>query len=154
MADGRESGSREYMEGKVSVRRLEVVTPPISNGGRLTTAAGDFVQVANGDSFEFLAYLDFAHAGARRGSHYHAVKREHLYVIRGALVATYRDMDDGKSVSVHLTADDLVRVEPRCAHVYTASEYTEALEFSSHRYDPGDTFAHEFPPEQAGDVHS
>ncbi|GAA5183538.1 hypothetical protein GCM10023322_23050 [Rugosimonospora acidiphila] len=126
---------------KVSVRRLPDVAPPIpEGGGRMTSDAGELAQIANGEPFRFLAYLQFKpDKGAPRGNHFHRVKNETLYVIGGRLRARFRDIDTGESMDLLLEPGDLVTVAPRCAHAYLPLEYSQAVELSPSVYDPTDT---------------
>ncbi len=110
----------------------------MSEGGRITTEAGELAQVVNGEEFRFLAYIEFK-GDAPRGNHYHVLRTEFLYVIAGSLTAHYVDLEDDDRASMRLDAGDLVRVEPRCAHAYAANGYTQAVEFANVLYDPADT---------------
>jgi mannose-6-phosphate isomerase-like protein (cupin superfamily) len=129
---------------KVSVRRLPDVAPPIpQGGGRIVTAAGELAQIVNGESYRYLAFLEFQpDPNAPRGNHYHAQKTEHLYIVDGLVRAAYRDLDTGETAEVDLTAGDLVVVRPRCAHAYIALEQSHAVEFSPLTYDSADTIAY------------
>lgn len=125
---------------KLLVRRLEVTSPPITDGGRMRGAAGEFAQISNGEPFPFVAYLDFAGEGTRRGDHFHERKTELLYVIDGELDARYLDLDTQAFTRLTLEAGHLVRVGPRCAHAYVAARYSQAVELATLVYDPSDTF--------------
>jgi dTDP-4-dehydrorhamnose 3,5-epimerase-like enzyme len=130
---------------KVSHRRLVEQEPPLVAGGRLRTPAGEIAQVVNGDAFRFLVYLEFVPGPAgTRGRHYHNRRVELLYVIRGSLRAVYVDLTTSAVRKLALSAGDLVMVQPRCAHAYTANEYTQALELSASPYDPDDTVGFDF----------
>ncbi len=125
---------------KVTIRKLETKSPPLdSNGGRILTPAGEIAQIVSGNSFNFLAYIEFENSKAPRGNHYHTVKEEFLYVIKGRLRAIYKDIDSGETEEVILETGDLINLKPQCAHVYFALEYTQTLEFSNFPYDPTDT---------------
>ncbi len=126
---------------KVSVRNLPRVSPPIpQGGGRIQTAAGELTQIVNGDLFRFVVYMEFLpDAAAPRGNHYHAAKTESLYIIKGRLRAVYQDIDTERTLETELGEGDLVAIQPRCAHVYYALEYTQAIELSTEPYNPGDT---------------
>jgi hypothetical protein len=127
---------------KFEVRRLPISAPPLpESGGRLITTTGELTPFANGGYYRFAAYLEFLpdrHA-RRRGNHYHAEKTETLYIVKGALIATYVDLDSGERTETHLQEGDLAIVYPRCAHAYTPLEYSQAVELASHSYDATDT---------------
>ncbi|HEX5597318.1 MAG TPA: hypothetical protein VFX61_15070 [Micromonosporaceae bacterium] len=127
--------------GKVKVRRLPLVSPPIpEGGGRIISAMGELTQVINGPEFRFLAYIEFRpEAPMLRGNHYHRNKTEVLYVISGKVLAKYQDIDTGESVEMILESGDLVTISPRCAHAYLPLELSQAVELAANAYDPDDT---------------
>lgn len=132
---------------KVSIRRLGIYTLPLSapltQGGRIMTAAGELAQLVNGEAFRHLAYLEFADKPAiARGNHYHRSKDEYLYVLRGRLQATLQDITTHERATVIVETGDLVRIQPGCAHVYRPLSYTQALEFAPTPFDPGDTYSY------------
>ena len=134
---------------KVVVRRLPryrvPLAAPVTAGGVIEMPAGDFVQVANGETVRFVAHLEFRAAStASRGNHYHLVKTEWLTVVRGRLRARYADVDGGARFETVLEAGDQVRVAPRCAHSYAALEDAAAVECASHDFDPADAVAFTF----------
>ncbi|MFG3687838.1 cupin domain-containing protein [Micromonospora sp. NPDC047740] len=130
---------------KMQLRRLPVTMPPIPpGGGRIQSPAGELAQVVNGDSYKFLAYVEFRpDASKPRGNHFHAHKTELLYLISGRVRAVYQDLDSGERAELTLEPGDLVTVQPRCAHVYYALEYSQAVELADHPYDPADTHPYE-----------
>jgi quercetin dioxygenase-like cupin family protein len=131
------------MRGGVSVRLLPVVSPPIpEGGGRISSPAGELVQVVNGDCLRFAAYIEFK-AGAARANHYHRCRTETLYVISGLLAARYRDTVTGDTTDVLLSPGHLVTVRPGYAHAYWAVECSQVMEFSDRSYDPSETVAYD-----------
>lgn len=127
------------------MRRLPSLDPPIpEGGGRITSEAGELAQIANGELFRFLAYIEFKPSvSTLRGNHYHQSKVEVLYIISGLLRARYRDIDTGESTELLLETGDLVTIAPRCAHAYLPLEYSQAIELSAEAYDPADTIRHD-----------
>ncbi len=116
---------------------------PLVQGGRIATAAGEIAQLVSGESFRYLAYIEFAHPpGALRGNHYHLIKQESLYILRGRLQARYQDMETGQTAELLLETGDLVQTQPGCAHAYRSLEYTQALEFAPTPFDPADSYRH------------
>lgn len=133
------------MLDKLNVRSLPMTEPPIPNGGgRISTPAGEIAQIINGEDFSFLAYIEFQPGATRaRGNHYHVEKTELLYLINGRLRAVYEDMESGLREERFLSAGDLVTIQPKCAHVYFALEYSQSVEISIGKYDPADTIRFE-----------
>ncbi len=134
---------------KAIVRRLPryrvPLDQPVVDGGVIEMPAGDFVQVANGESVRFVAHLEFrAAAQSSRGNHWHRVRTETCTVIRGRLRARYHDLDSGERFEVVLEPGDQVTVTPRCAHTYLALEDAAAIECATHPFDPDDTVAFRF----------
>jgi mannose-6-phosphate isomerase-like protein (cupin superfamily) len=127
---------------KVTVRRLPVTDPPIPmGGGRVLNDTGEMAQILNGpDTYKFLTFLSFRPTSSRlRGNHYHNKKLELMYLIRGRLIGTYRNLSTGAETTVELETGDLVTIEPNCAHAYLALEDTDAVEMGKDEYDPEDT---------------
>jgi dTDP-4-dehydrorhamnose 3,5-epimerase-like enzyme len=110
-------------------------------GGRIITSAGELAQVVNGQQlFTFLAYIEFqSDNDSPRGNHYHSNKEEFLYIIKGKLKAVYKNLETEEMVELLVGEGDLIHIKPGCAHVYYALEYTQAIEFSPHTFDPTDT---------------
>ncbi|MGQ0776882.1 MAG: cupin domain-containing protein [Pseudonocardiales bacterium] len=136
---------------KVTIRTLPLTQPPIpEGGGRIRSAAGELVQIVNGEQFRFLAYIEFKQdAQAVRGNHYHARKTEIMYIISGRLQAKYMDLDSGESMKVILGSGDLVTIRPKCAHAYYPLEYSQVVEMSATVYDPTDTITHKLDLSQS-----
>ena len=133
------------MLAKVSIRRLPVLdrppAAPVLGGVRILSPAGEAAPVFNGGPWRFIAYLEFLPGtGAWRGNHYHGIKRESFYVIAGRLRGVFEDVDSGERAEANLEAGDVLTIEPRCAHAFTALEYAQAIETSPCEFDAGDTF--------------
>ena len=131
------------MLAKVSIRRLPLLdappAQPVLDGVRIRMAAGEAAPVLNGGPWRFIAYLEcLPGIGAWRGNHFHEKKREWFYVIRGRLRALFLDVDSGESAEAVLETGDLLVIEPRCAHAFTALEYAQVIECSQLEYDAGD----------------
>lgn len=101
-------------------------------------------RILNGEQCSFVAYIEFAPGAQRlRGNHYHVEKTETLYIITGALNATYYDLDTEEKREETLHAGDLVTIRPRCVHVYVPLEYSQALELAANPYDAKDTITYD-----------
>lgn len=115
--------------------------PPFpKTGGRGLSPAGEMAQIINGDAMRLVTYIEFTMDGKPRGNHYHTKKTEIIYVIRGHLRVFFEDLDTHERFDISAKTGDLIRVQPNCAHVYVAQEYTQALELNEVAYDPADTF--------------
>ncbi len=124
---------------KLTVHELPQVWAPIPpDGGILVTEAGRFARIADGEPFQYLAYLEYL-PGRTRGNHYHHVKQELLYITSGRLLAYYVDIDTGRSLELTLSAGHVIRTGPRLAHAYHALEAAYAIEAAMQRFDPADT---------------
>jgi mannose-6-phosphate isomerase-like protein (cupin superfamily) len=133
------------MLSKLALRRLPVLDAPparpVLDGVRIRMAAGEAAPVFNGTPYRFVAYLEFQPGtGAWRGNHYHERKRESFYVIRGRLRAVFEDVDTGERFETTLETGDLLHIEPRCAHAFTALEYTQVIECSPLDFDASDAY--------------
>ncbi|MBK9156418.1 MAG: hypothetical protein IPM25_19790 [Chloracidobacterium sp.] len=129
------------LSSKVSIQRLNTKEPPLGeDGGRIVSNAGEIAQIVSGGTgFRYLAYIDFTESKFPRGNHYHRNKEEHMYLIRGGLIAVYEDIDSKERKQVTLTEGDLVSIKPMCAHVYFPIEYTQIVEFAADPFDSKDT---------------
>lgn len=132
------------LPSKVQIRKLGLYSLPLSgslvDGGRLSTPAGEIAQILNGVFFCYLAYIEFLDIpSVFRGDHYHLQKEEFLYIIKGRLQAVYVDVDTAEKGEIVLETGDLINIKPKCAHLYSPLEYTQAIEFSHSLFDPMDT---------------
>lgn len=134
---------------KVEVKSLDTfqapLAKPLTSPGRILSPAGELTQLVNGTDVRFIAYVEFAESGISRGNHYHENKAETLYLISGSLEARYFDIDTGEAISLVLNQGDLVRMNARCAHRYTALSHVHAVEFSDTDYEAARTVAFDVP---------
>ncbi len=133
------------MLAKVSIRRLPVLDAPparpILDGVRIRMSAGEAAPVFNGGPWRFIAYLEFLPGtGTWRGNHFHEKKRESFYIIKGRLRGVFEDVDTGERAEAELEAGDVIVIEPRCAHAFTALEYAQAIECSPYEFDASDAY--------------
>ena len=98
----------------------------------------------NGDPVRCLAYIEFE-PGKTRGDHYHNKKIENMCVVKGSIKAKYMLPDNTKEVmEINLTAGDIVRILPGCAHSYMSDEGAIALEYSPQKFEISDTIDIDF----------
>ena len=90
-------------------------------------------------------YLTLAHAGQKRGGHYHRRTHEWFTVLQGEAEVRLADPQTGERLSLRLSASEPVTlfVPAGIAHSFdNASTATESLllaAYASERYDPADT---------------
>ena len=132
------------VDEKFSIHHLPLTTPPLPlNGGRMVNASGEMVQIIGDEPVRHVVYIDFKPDGRPRGNHYHEKMQMHsIYIITGKLKVTLVDIDDKSQETVILRAGDLIRIHSRCAHVFVAQEYSQALELNDTPFDPTDTIAY------------
>ncbi len=131
-----------FLDGKVRRRRLPEIDPTEPDKPRLKRLKlpqGELAQFYDGESggVEYLALLELV-AGTVRGNHLHRMKHEFLYVHRGALELTVRDLSSGRSEVICLQAGDLAFVDVGVAHAMKVLESGHAIEFSKEKFDPFD----------------
>jgi mannose-6-phosphate isomerase-like protein (cupin superfamily) len=136
----------DCLAGKLIVRTLPCLKPvagvelPLLK--RLTLPQGELAQFHDADlPMRYIAALELV-AGTVRGNHYHTVKVEHVYVIRGALDVIAEEVLSGERLEVRIQPGDLVRIQPGVAHAFRAIESGEAVEFAPTRFDAADIHRH------------
>lgn len=133
--------AKDGVADKFSVQHLDFVEPPLpASGGRLMTPAGELAQIISGEAMRLITYIEFKLDGKPRGNHFHRKKVEIIYIIKGKVRVRIEDLSDHSRATVDLASGDIIRIQPNCAHVYVAQEYTQALELNTVPYDPADTF--------------
>jgi quercetin dioxygenase-like cupin family protein len=104
---------------------------------------GELAQFHNADEgIRYMAFVELL-PGQVRGNHYHKVKVELIYVIRGEVLLSVADIDSKASASVALRAGDLAVIRVGIAHAFRPTEPGQAIEFSSARFDAADI--HKYP---------
>ena len=131
-----------FLNGKVLKRSLPVLRLPLEPDApalkRLLLSQGELAQFHDADEgIRYLAFIELV-PGQVRGNHYHQVKEELVYVIRGELLLDVADIDSQARASVALRTGDLAVIRTRIAHALRPVEPGQAIEFSSSRFDPAD----------------
>ena len=131
-----------FLNGKVLKRSLPVLQLPLGPDApvlkRLLLPQGELAQFYNADEgIRYMAFIELL-PGQVRGNHYHKVKEELVYVIRGEVLLGVADIDSKASASVALRAGDLAVIRTSIAHAIRTVEPGQAIEFSITRFDPGD----------------
>jgi mannose-6-phosphate isomerase-like protein (cupin superfamily) len=132
----------EFLNGKVLKRSLPLLQLPLGPDApvlkRLLLPQGELAQFYDADQgIRYIAFLELL-PGQVRGNHYHQVKEELVYVIRGGVLLEVADIDSNARASVALRSGDLAVIRTRIAHALRAVAPGQAIEFSSSRFDLAD----------------
>jgi hypothetical protein len=138
-----------FLNGKVFKQSLPVLQLPLGPDApalkRLLLPQGELAQFHDADEgIRYIAFIELL-LGQVRGNHYHKVKEELVYVMRGEVMLCVADIHSKARASVALRAGDLAVIRTCIAHAYRTVEPGQAIEFSSSRFDPTDI--HQFPLE-------
>jgi mannose-6-phosphate isomerase-like protein (cupin superfamily) len=136
-----------FLDGKVLKRSLPVLPLPLGPDApdlkRLLLPQGELAQFYNADEgIRYMAFIELL-PGQVRGNHYHNVKEELVYVIRGEVVLVAVHVGSQASASVTLRAGDLAVIQTGIAHALRTVDPGQAIEFSCARFDAADI--HKFP---------
>jgi mannose-6-phosphate isomerase-like protein (cupin superfamily) len=136
-----------FLNGKVLKRSLPVLQLPLGPDApalrRLLLPQGELAQFHNAEEgIRYMAFIELL-PGQVRGNHYHKIKEELVYVIRGEVSLSVADIDSQARASVPLRAGDLALIRTGIAHALRTVEPGQAIEFSVARFDPADI--HRFP---------
>ncbi len=132
---------------RLHIRRLPLLKAPpptpVLDGVRIRMSAGEAAPVFNGGPWRFIAWLEFIDGtGEWRGNHYHEKKRESFYVIRGALLGRFQDLDTGEYQEHELPEGTVLSIEPRVAHAFKGLGYSHCMECSPLEFDASDAYTH------------
>ena len=135
------------LNGKVLKRSLPTLQLPLGSDTptlkRLLLPQGELAQIYDAEEgIRYMAFIGLL-AGQVRGNHYHEVKEELVYVMRGEVLLSVADVDSQARASVTLRTGDLSMIRTGIAHAYRTVEAGQAIEFSVARFDPADI--HPFP---------
>lgn len=133
-----------FLSGKVLKTSLPLRELPLAPDApalkRLVLAQGELAQVYDADEgLRYLAVVELR-AGSIRGNHYHHQKKEWIYVIRGALRLAVKDLTSDEHASFSMVPGDLAFIPTQVAHALKVLKSGEAIEFSSARFDAGDSY--------------
>jgi len=130
------------LDGRVAKWSLPALELPLGPDApalkRLRLPQGELAQFYDADEgIRYLAFIELL-PGQVRGNHYHRVKEELLYVIRGEVVLCVADIESKARADVTLRAGDLAVIRTRIAHALRTVEAGQAIEFSPARFDAAD----------------
>jgi mannose-6-phosphate isomerase-like protein (cupin superfamily) len=135
------------LNGKVLKRSLPLLQLLLGQDApalkRLLLPQGELAQFYDADEgIRYLAFIELL-PGQVRGNHYHKVREELVYVIRGEVLLNVADIDSPARASVALQAGDWVVIRAGIAHALRTVKPGQAIEFSIARFDRADV--HRFP---------
>ena len=135
------------LSGKVSKTSLPLIRPPSGPDTpvlkRLLLPQGELAQFYDGqDGVRYIAFIELL-AGNPRGNHYHKLKEEYLYLVRGELFLIVEDVLSKERRELPVVAGDLVRIFTGIAHALNIIKPGDAIEFSAAPFDPADI--HRYP---------
>jgi dTDP-4-dehydrorhamnose 3,5-epimerase-like enzyme len=105
---------------------------------RLIQDRGELALIVDGSPIRHLAYFSLIPGPYFRGGHYHRVKAEFFYVIKGRARLLTHDLDTGEKAAHLLVAGNKVKVFPGLAHRFVAEEETQVIEYYDAVYDVQD----------------
>jgi dTDP-4-dehydrorhamnose 3,5-epimerase-like enzyme len=118
-------------------------TKEIDGAKRWDEERGEFAQISYRENIGHLAFFQIRE-GFFRGSHYHEIKEEVFYVIRGRIRALFKDLENGETEEHILTKGQKISVRPRCAHIFHGLEDALVIEYSPQFYDRADNYPADF----------
>ncbi len=111
----------------------------MSGAKRWGEERGEFVQVSYGEEIRHLAFFEIR-TGFLRGEHYHLLKEEIFYIVKGVVRGCFVDLDTGEKAEVILMKGQRARVKPRCWHSFCGLEDASVVEYSPQIYDSSDSY--------------
>jgi mannose-6-phosphate isomerase-like protein (cupin superfamily) len=132
----------EFLGGGVVKRTLPLLSLPLAPGAsslkRLSLAQGELAQFHDGDEgMRYLAFIELL-PGQVRGNHYHKVKVELVYMVRGEAALTVVDLKSAARAELTLRTGEVAMIRTGIAHAFRPIELGYAIEYSSSRFDPAD----------------
>src|ERR1022692_3153407 len=115
-----------FLNGKVLKRSLPELHLPLGPDApvlkRLLLPQGELAQFYDAEEgIRYMACIELL-PGHVRGNHYHKVKEELVYVIRGEVLLSVADVDSQGRASVELRAGDLAVIRTGIAHEFRTVE--------------------------------
>lgn len=128
------------LNGKVSVETLPIANSVNQNGlKRLLLDRGELAQFYNSsEPIHLIAYIEFPD-GSIRGGHYHPIREEKIYIIRGEMILAVEDIETKEHDSCNISEGDILSISPNIAHAIKTIKAGHAIEFSSKTFNPEDT---------------
>jgi L-fuculose-phosphate aldolase len=129
---------------KIKVEELPV-TDRFLRQKRLIQERGELALIEDGTIIRHLGYFSLKRgAGYFRGGHYHEKKTERFYVISGRLRLRFVDLETNTAGEIQIGKGTRLAIHPRCAHLFSADENAEVIEYYDSSYDPDDDLRYDF----------
>lgn len=74
-------------------------------------------------------------SGAKFSFHYHLIKQEHFFVLKGKLNLKYKNLTNGEDRFLRLTVGDVIEIPIGAPHQLTALEESDIIEISTTHYE-------------------
>jgi quercetin dioxygenase-like cupin family protein len=114
--------------------------PDAPNLKRLALPQGELAQIHNSaEGMRYMAIIDLV-PGTVRGNHFHNVKEEYIYVMRGELRILAEDPQTCERAELAVAAGELAFIAKGLAHVLQILAAGQAIEFSPAEFNPADSF--------------
>ena len=109
---------------------------------RLKLLQGELAQIHDSElPIHYIAALELKDGGVR-GNHFHRIKVEHTYVMRGELELVACDPATGHQLNLSMREGALVVIQPGIAHAFRTVRSGLAIEFAPTVFDPADVHKH------------
>lgn len=135
---------KDYFGSRVTLTSLPVFKPPIGpeapNLRRLDLPQGELAQFHDSDEpMRYMAMIELV-AGTVRGNHFHKVKVESIYMMRGEMDLLVADArNPSELLRIGMRAGDLVTIQTGIIHALQIRLDGSAIEYAPTRFDPSDT---------------
>ena len=132
----------KFLAGKVRKWSLPVVEGAAGDYSlkRLLLPQGELARIYDAEEgIRFIAFIELR-AGTVRGNHFHQAKEEFVYVIQGEVTLVVEDTASKVRDFVPLRTGDLAFIPTGIAHALQTTTSGQAIEFSTARFDPADSY--------------
>lgn len=135
--------------------KIKIEELPVTEGflrqKRLIQNRGELALIEDGMTIRHLGYFSLkAGPGYFRGGHYHERKIERFYVISGRLMLSFVDLETRTRGEIQIGQGVRVIIRPNCAHIFSAIDDAQVIEYYESVYDPEDDLRYDFSPSSAG----
>ena len=131
--------------GKVKVQTLELTNQPATRKevrARLISPGGEMAVLTDGQvPIRHLSYIEFR-SGKPRGNHFHRLRNEWFYLVRGQVTVVVQDTTTGERLQFPMGPGDLAFISPLIAHVLVPTTEGDGIEYAAEPFDPADVIRH------------
>lgn len=134
----------QFLAGNVRKQNLPLFEAPSATDApllkRIALPQGHLAQFHDdAQPIHYIASIELRE-GTVRGNHFHKVKREFIYVLKGELLLLLEDVVSKDRESIPLKEGELVVINPGIAHALRVTQAGMAIEFSPARFDGSDIY--------------